>query len=66
MSDAASPPPALDLEQLGLDRGATLLLRRALAALPAGGTLAVYGDAPELALHLRAFARSEGHDFLAV
>jgi len=55
--------PAVDLGDLGLDRGAHLLLRHALAALPEGGRLAVFGSAPDLQVHLRAFARAEGHAF---
>ncbi|MGN9913985.1 ferritin-like domain-containing protein [Phytohabitans sp. LJ34] len=51
----------LDLGGLGLDRGAHLLLRRALAPLPAGTRLAVYGRAPALAVHLGAWCRAEGH-----
>jgi len=53
----------LDLEGLGLDEGATLLLRHALAGLRAGDALDVRGSARELAVHLRAFARAEGHGF---
>lgn len=56
----------LDLGGLGVDQGAALLLRHALAPLSPGATLAVFGTAPELAVHLRAFARSEGHGFAAV
>ena len=51
----------LDLEDLGLDQGADLLLRRALRALPPGEALHVTGTHPELALHLRAWARAMGH-----
>ncbi len=51
----------LDLGDLGLDRGAHLLLRRALAPLPPGARLAVHGRAPALALHLGAWCRAEGH-----
>lgn len=53
----------LDLGNLGVDQGAALLLRHALAPLAPGATLEVFGTAPELAVHLRAFARSEGHGF---
>ncbi|MGE0708377.1 MAG: ferritin-like domain-containing protein [Planctomycetota bacterium] len=52
---------ALDLGELGLDRGGHLLLRRALKALPVGGRLAVRGGHPELAVHLRAWCRTQGH-----
>jgi hypothetical protein len=51
----------LDLKGLGLDRGAHLLLRRALGSLAPGERLAVYGRAPALAIHLGAWCRAEGH-----
>jgi hypothetical protein len=56
-----SPPATIDLEGLGLDGGAHLLIERALAGLPPGGRLAVRGRAPGLGVHLRACARSRGH-----
>ncbi|MCB9876654.1 MAG: ferritin-like domain-containing protein [Planctomycetes bacterium] len=59
MADGA----ALDLDDLGLDRGAALLLRYALADLQVGAALTVHGSAPALDVHLRAFARAEGHGF---
>ena len=40
---AMSPPPTIDLEGLGFEEGAHLLLKRALAGLPAGARLAVRG-----------------------
>lgn len=61
MSDTATK--VLELEALGLDEGASVLLRLTLAGLVAGERLAVRGSAPELAVHLRAWARAEGHDF---
>jgi hypothetical protein len=54
-------PATIDLEQLGLDRGGHLLVDRALGLLPVGGELRVLGRDPALAVHLRAWARSEGH-----
>jgi hypothetical protein len=48
---------------LGLDRGAHLLLKRALADLPPGGRLCVRGSAPDLAVHLRGWCRAQGHEF---
>lgn len=56
----------LDLARLGLDQGGTLLVRHGLARLDEGEVLEVYGDARDLAVHLRAFARQEGHGFEAV
>jgi len=54
-------PLPLDLGELGLDGGATVLLRAALGPLEAGQRVLVLGSAPSLALHLRAWARAEGH-----
>ena len=51
----------VDLEDLGFEEGAHLLLKRALAALPPGGRLTVTGRAPALPVHLRAWCRSHGH-----
>ena len=58
-----SPRATIDLEDLGLDRGAHLLIDRALAALPVGGELAVHGRDPALTVHLRAWCRAHGHAF---
>jgi hypothetical protein len=55
--------PAIDLESLGFDNGAHLLLQRALRELPPGEDLAVHGTAPALALHLAAWCRERGHRF---
>ena len=62
-----SPPPAtdLDLESLGFDRGAHVLVARALDSLPPGGRLRVAGSDPALGIHLAAWSRSEGHSFEA-
>lgn len=53
----------IDLEGLGLDQGGHLLLKRALAGLPAGAPLEVHGGAPDLGVHLRAWCRTQGHGF---
>ena len=55
----------LDLGDLGLDQGAAVLLRIALAGLSPGDALRVSGRAPDLAVHLRAWARAEGHEVVA-
>jgi TusA-related sulfurtransferase len=55
---------SLDLENVGFDRGAHLLVRRALRCLSPGATLAVRGTAPALAIELSAWARSQGHEVL--
>lgn len=57
-----SAPARLDLGNLGFDRGAHLLVQRALRSLPEGAILAVYGTASALAVELRAWARSSGHE----
>ena len=54
-------PATIDLDDLGLDRGGHLLIQRALSNLPVGGELAVRGRDPVLGIHLRAWARSQGH-----
>ncbi|HEX7312662.1 MAG TPA: hypothetical protein VF297_02005 [Pyrinomonadaceae bacterium] len=58
-----SPSTVIDIKDLGLDRGAHLLLKRALSDLPPGGRLGVRGSAPDLAVHLRGWCRSQGHEF---
>src|SRR5947209_18124529 len=60
---AASPPVAIDLEDLGLDQGGHLLLKRALASVGVGARVEVRGRAPELAVHVRAGGRARGHGF---
>src|SRR5438067_11442623 len=64
MEWVVSPPPIIDLEDLGLDRGGHLLIERALRALPSGARLEVRGRDPVLGIHLRAWARARGHAFL--
>ncbi len=53
----------VELGALGLDRGGHLLVKRALACVPVGGRVVVRGEAPELAVHLAAWCRAEGHRF---
>jgi len=52
-----------DLEGLGLDQGGHLLLKRALAAVAEGERVEVRGRAPELAVHVRAWCRAQGHGY---
>ena len=54
--------PTIDIDRLGLDEGALLLVRRALAALPVGERLSVRGRAPAWDLQLMAWCRQQGHD----
>jgi hypothetical protein len=54
-------PPTIDLEDVGLDRGGHLLIQHALEDVPIGGELVVRGRDPALEIHLRAWARRQGH-----
>jgi TusA-related sulfurtransferase len=53
----------IDLQDLGLDSGGDLLLRRALRQLTEGEQLDVAGHHEELELHLRTWCRALGHRF---
>ena len=59
-----SPSRVININSLGLDRGAHLLIKRALSDLPVGEKLGVRGDAPDLAVHLRGWCRSQGHELI--
>jgi hypothetical protein len=59
-----SPTTVIDIKGLGLDGGAHLLLKKALAELPVGEMLGVRGSAPGLAVHLRGWCRSQGHEVI--
>lgn len=59
-----SPSTVIDIKELGLDRGAHLLLKRALSELSDGERLGVRGSAPDLAVHLRGWCRSRGHELI--
>jgi hypothetical protein len=54
---------SVDLGDLGLDRGGHLLLKRALSRVPVGATVAVLGRDPALSVHLRGWARAQGHGY---
>ncbi|HEY2596432.1 MAG TPA: ferritin-like domain-containing protein, partial [Chloroflexota bacterium] len=56
-------PATIDLEDLGLDRGGHLLVEHALREVPVGDELIVSGRDPALRVHLRAWAREQGHAF---
>ncbi|WP_066254148.1 hypothetical protein [Hydrogenophaga flava] len=58
-----SSPPTIDIEALGLDEGALLLVRKALLQLAPGAVLGVTGRAPGWSSHLLAWCRSQGHGF---
>ncbi len=54
-------PPLIDLQALGFDAGAHLLVHHALLRLPAGGQVQVRGDAPGWQAQLDGWCRSQGH-----
>jgi len=51
----------IDLRDLRFGEGAHLLVKRALAGIAVGEEIVVRGQAPDLEVHLEAWARSEGH-----
>lgn len=59
-----SLPGIIDIEDLGFDRGAHLLVKRALADVSVGGRLGVCGRSPELAIHLRAWCRAQSYELV--
>ena len=56
-----SPPPIIDLDGLGLDRGGHLLLKHGLAQCGPGGRVVVRGRDPALRVHVPAWCRAHGH-----
>ncbi len=59
-----SPSRIIDIEDLGFDRGAHLLIKKALADVPVGGKIGVRGSDPDVAVHLRGWCRSQGHEII--
>jgi hypothetical protein len=59
-----SPVQIIDIEDLGFDRGAHLLIKRALADVPVGSKIGVRGSDPDVGVHLRSWCRSQGHDII--
>lgn len=62
MTDRANSV-TVELGDLGLDQGGHLLVKRALDRVAVGDQVEVRGSAPELAVHLRGWARAQGHGF---
>jgi hypothetical protein len=56
---------SLDLGGLGLDRGAHLVIARALTGLPVGGRVVLHDPGPELGAVIGAWCRAHGHGFEA-
>ncbi len=61
MLQARLPQPTIDIDSLGLDQGAHLLIKRALDQVEVGGTLRVNASSPDWDMHLLAWCRSNGH-----
>ncbi|MHC3434078.1 ferritin-like domain-containing protein [Delftia tsuruhatensis] len=57
----ASTLPVIDLQGLGFDAGAHLLVKHALAALSVGGQLRVTGSAPGWQAQLSGWCSDQGH-----
>jgi TusA-related sulfurtransferase len=53
------------IDDLGFDRGAHILIEATLRNLTVGSRLAVQGNAPELKIHLAAWCRANGHEYIA-
>jgi len=53
----------VDLGELRFEQGGALLVKRALRLAPAAGVVTVSSQYPDLAVHLRAWCRAEGHEF---
>jgi hypothetical protein len=53
----------IDLENLRFERGGALLVKRALRLAAEGEAVTVAGCQSDLAIHLRAWCRAEGHEF---
>lgn len=59
-----SPSQIIDIEDLGFDRGAHLLIKKALADIPVGERVGIRGCAPDAAVHLRGWCRAQGHEIV--
>ena len=54
-------PAIIDIENLGLDAGAHLLVKHGLNQVPVGGEIVVTGSAPGWEAQLSAWCRAQGH-----
>jgi len=61
MQKATYLSPIIDIENLGLDAGAHLLVKYGLHAIPPGGELRVVGSSPGWETQLAAWCRAQGH-----
>jgi hypothetical protein len=54
-------PAIIDIENLGLDAGAHLLIKHGLSGVPVGGEIRVTGNTPGWEVQLSAWCRTQGH-----
>ena len=62
MSREESQRRTIDIKGISFERGAHLLIKRELNAMPVGSSLGIKGSDPRLSVHLRAWCRAQGHD----
>ncbi len=53
--------PSIDIDDVGFERGAHLLIKHALRGVVPGGRLAVRSRAPDFGVHLLGWCRAQGH-----
>lgn len=53
--------PSIDIDDVGFERGAHLLIKHALRDVPPGGRLAVESRASDFGVHLLGWCRAQGH-----
>lgn len=53
--------PSIDIEDVGFEHGAHLLIKHALRGVAPGGRLAVRSRAPDFGVHLLGWCRAQGH-----
>jgi hypothetical protein len=53
--------PSIDIDDVGFERGAHLLIKHALRGVAPGGRLAVSSRAPDFGVHLLSWCRAQGH-----
>lgn len=58
---ATSPLLTIDIEAIGLDQGAHLIIKRALEQVAIGDSLRVVGNTADWESHLLVWCRQNGH-----
>lgn len=54
-------PAIIDIEHLGLDAGAHILIKHGLSGVPVGGEIRITGSVPGWEVQLSAWCRAQGH-----